>query len=64
MRRLNLILTLSTVVLAVVVIWSLTTRTSAPHTEDANAAPVSASIDAMQMMKGARNLPVERFDAH
>jgi hypothetical protein len=62
--RLNLILMVSTVVLAVVVIWGLTTGISAPHTQDANAAPMSASIDAMQMMKGVRNLPVERFDAH
>jgi len=41
-----------------------TTMIIAPQPKEANAAPASASIDATQMMKDARNLPVERFDAH
>ena len=36
----------------------------APHPKDLDAALASTSIDAMEMMKGARNLPVQRFDAH
>jgi len=61
--RLTLVVTLSTVVLAAVAIWGLTIII-APNLKDANAAPVSASIDPTQIMKDARNLPVERFDAH
>ena len=61
--RLTLIAAVSSVVVAVVAIWGPTVII-APHPKDANAAPASASIDAMQMMKDARNLPVERFDAH
>jgi len=62
--RLTLVVTLSTVVLAAVAIWGLTTIIIAPNLKDANAAPVSASIDPAQIMKDARILPVERFDAH
>jgi len=61
--RLTLVVTLSTVVLAAVAIWGLTIII-APNLKDANAAPVSASIDPAQIMKDARILPVERFDAH
>jgi hypothetical protein len=45
--------------LVVVAIWGLTV-TIAPQPKDANAVPASASIDAPQMMKDARNLPVQR----
>lgn len=30
----------------------------------ATATPASTSIDVMQMMKNAKNLPEERYDAH
>ena len=62
--RPNLIVTVSMVVLVVAVIWGLTTIIVALNPQDADAAPVSPSIDAMQMMKDARNLPIERFDAY
>jgi len=62
--RPNLIVTVSMVVLVVAVIWGLTTIIVAPNPQDADAAPVSPSIDAMKMMKDARNLPIERFDAY
>jgi hypothetical protein len=61
--RLTLIVAVSTVVLVIVAIWGLAV-VIAPHPTNGNAAPALASIDAMQMMKGARNLPVERFGAH
>ena len=62
--RPTLIVAVSTVVLVVVAIWGFTTITIARNPQHANAAPVSASIDAMQMMKNASDLPVEQFDAH
>jgi hypothetical protein len=62
--RPNLIFAVGAFALAIVVIWRLTTIVIAPHPQNANAAAVSPSIDTMQMMKNARNLPIERFDAH
>ncbi len=62
--RPTLIVAVSTVVSVVVAIWGFTAIIIVRNPQDANAAPVSASIDAMQMMKNASNLPVEQFDAH
>ena len=64
--RLTFILTISTVIMAAVAIWGLTTTIMiiAPQPKEANAAPTSTLIDTTQMMKDARNLPVERFEAH
>jgi succinate dehydrogenase hydrophobic anchor subunit len=51
------------VVWAVVAIWHLT-AIFASHPKDANAARMRSSIDTMQMMKDARRLPVQQFEAH
>jgi uncharacterized membrane protein YagU involved in acid resistance len=59
---LNLIVTILTGVLAVVAIWGLTI-VIVPQPKDANASPAPASMDAMQMMQCAGNLPVEQFGA-
>jgi hypothetical protein len=53
----------SDVVLAVVAILHLTVIL-ASHPKAANAAPMWSSIDTMQMMKEARSLPVQQFEAH
>jgi hypothetical protein len=53
----------SVVVLAVVAIRHLTVI-FASHPKDANAARMWSSIDTMQMMKDARSLPVQKFEAH
>jgi succinate dehydrogenase hydrophobic anchor subunit len=53
----------SAVVLAVVAIWHLTVI-FASDPKDANAARRWSSIDTMQMMKDARSLPVQQFEAN
>ena len=53
----------SAVVLAAVAIWHLTVL-FASHPDDANTARAPSSIDTTQMMKDAKSLPVQRFDAH
>jgi hypothetical protein len=50
-------------VLAVVAIWHQTVIFASPPS-DANAARMWSSIDTMQMMKDARSLPVQQFEAH
>jgi hypothetical protein len=59
-----LVVAVGTVTLAVAAAWALTTIVIAPHPQGVNAAPTSASIDTVPLMKNARNLPVQQFDAH
>jgi len=54
------IIATSAIVVGIPAIWGLTT-VIARQPKDAGVGP--ASIDAMQMMRNARNLPVERYDA-
>jgi hypothetical protein len=61
--RMTLIVAVTTMVLAIAAMWGHTSII-APHPKDANAAPAPALIDVTQMMKDARNLPVQQFDAH
>jgi hypothetical protein len=50
-------------VTAIVAIWGATVIFA--HTaKNPNAALASSSIDVMQMMKDAKNLPEEKFDTH
>ena len=51
------------VVTALAAIWSAGVITVASPKFD-RSAPAASSIDAMQMMKTAKNLPVEQYDAH
>src|SRR5262245_14274547 len=60
--RVNLIVTILTGVLAVVAVWGLTV-VIVPQPKDANASPAPDSMDAMQKIKRAGNLPVEQFGA-
>ena len=53
----------SVALLATVAIWHLTVI-FASHPKDANTPRISSSIDTRQMMKDARSLPIQRFDAH
>ena len=49
-------------VIAIVAIWGATVITAnSPRT---TTVPASTSVDVMQMMKDAKNLPAQRFDAH
>ena len=49
-------------VIAIVAIWGATVITAnSPRT---GTVPASTSVDVMQMMKDAKNLPDQRFDAH
>ena len=50
-------------VTALAAIWSADVITAASPKLD-QPAPASASIDVMQMMKNAKNLPMEQYDAH
>jgi len=50
-------------VAAIVAIWGAT-AISGNSPRQATAAPASTSIDVMQMMKDAKNLPDQQFDAH
>ena len=54
------IIATSAVVVGIAAIWGLTT-VIARQSKDASVNP--ASIDAMQIMRKAKNLPVERYDA-
>jgi hypothetical protein len=49
-------------VAAATIIWSATVI-SAHTSANPNAAMVSSSVNVMQMMKAAKNLPEEQFDA-
>lgn len=61
--RQTVIVVTTALVIAIAAIWGTTVITaSSPRTT--NAAPASASIDVMQMMKDAKNLPHQQFDAH
>jgi hypothetical protein len=54
------IIATTAVVVGIAAIWGLTT-VIARQPKDASVGP--ASIDATQMMRKAKNLPVERYDA-
>ena len=57
------IVTALAVVTAIVAIWGATVIFA--HTpNNPNAAMASSSINVMQMMKDAKNLPEEQFEAH
>ena len=50
-------------VTALAAIWSAGVITVASPKFD-RSAPAASSIDAMQMMKNEKNLPIEQYDAH
>ena len=50
-------------VMAVVAILGVTVI-NAKFSRHANVAPASSSVDVMQMMKNANDLPQERYDAY
>ena len=60
MRQTIIVATLAVVVLAT---WGASTIVANPQ-KAANAEPATASIGVMQMMKDARDLPEQQFDAH
>ena len=60
MRQTIIVATLAVVILA---IWGASTIVANPQ-KAANAEPATASIGVMQMMKDARDLPEQQFDAH
>jgi hypothetical protein len=57
------ILTAAAVITTITAILSVTVI-NAKSAKQATIAPATSSIDVMQMMKGAKNLPQEQFDAH
>ncbi len=59
--RTGLIATIAAVT-ALAAIWSTGVITTASSKFD-QSAPAASSIDAMQMMKNAKGLPVEQYDA-
>ena len=61
--RQDLILTAGALIFVIVAIWGMAV-VIASHPKDTDAAPAPASIDATQMMKDAKTLPVEKFEAH
>ncbi len=48
---------------AIAAIWGLTVMHASSSQQSASA-PASASIDVMQIMKDAKNLPEQQYDAH
>jgi hypothetical protein len=57
------ILTAAAVITAIAAILGVTVI-NAKSAKQATIAPATSSIDVMQMMKDAKNLPQEQFDAH
>ena len=62
MRKM-MILTTAALIAAIPVIWGATAILAKPQ-KGASAAPAATSIDVMQMMKSAKGLPDQQFDAH
>jgi hypothetical protein len=60
--RQGLIISLTAIVTATLTVLSMNAINGPAGNKAAGYAP--ASMDVMQMMKGARNLPDEAFDAH
>ena len=61
--RQTVIVATAALIAAVVAIWSAT-AIPGNSPRQATATSVSTSIDVMEMMKNAKNLPEQRFDAH
>jgi hypothetical protein len=61
--RQTVIVAATALVTAIVAIWG-TTIITAHSTKHADVAPASTPIGVMQMMKDAKKLPEEKFDAH
>ena len=57
------ILTAAAVITAIAAILGVTVI-NAKSAKQATFAPATSSIDVLQMMKDAKNLPQEQFDAH
>ena len=51
------------VIAAAITIWSATVIIASPPKQNA-VAPTSASVDVMQLMRDARDLPEQQFDAN
>ena len=62
MRQTSIVAT-AAVVIAIVAILGVTVI-NANSPRQATTAPASASIDVMQMMKDAKHLPQQQYDAH
>ena len=48
---------------AIIAIWGTTAIVANPQKE-AKPGPAAASVDVMQMMRNAKDLPEQQFDAH
>ena len=62
MRKM-MILTTAALITAIPAIWGATAILAKPR-NGADAAPAGTSIDVMGMMKNAKDLPDQQFDAH
>ena len=63
MRQTVIVSATTALVTAIVAIWG-TTVIIANNEKHSEAATASTSIDVMKMMRDARGLPEEKFDAH
>jgi hypothetical protein len=61
--RHTIILATAAIVAAILALWGATAIVANPQ-EGAKPAPAGASVDVMQMMRNAKNLPEQQFDAH
>jgi hypothetical protein len=61
--RHTFILAIAALVAAILAIWGATTILATPHGR-ADVMPASTSLGVMQMMKSAKDLPQEQYDAH
>jgi hypothetical protein len=65
MRQTIVVVTTTALVTAIVASWGTATIIAhSPKNPGAATAATSKSIDVMQLMKDAKNLPEERYDAH
>jgi hypothetical protein len=64
MRKIMIIVT-AAMIAAIPAIWGATAILAKPHKATAAApAPAATSIGVMEMMKNAKELPEQQFDAH
>ena len=56
-------LAIAALVAAILAIWGATTILATPHGRT-DVVPASTSLGVMQMMKDAKDLPEQQFDAH
>jgi hypothetical protein len=62
--RKTIILATGALVIAVVAVWGSTVITANHPQKTAPAEPASTSKGVMELMRNAKDLPVQQFDAH